>query len=92
MTALLVAIFLVAWVVSGAAGSILTIEFFFLRGERPMDVRVRDLPLFAALALVGPLNFLVGLCFYIGWLSQRAINRSGFDLDAVVYKGKMRDE
>lgn len=52
------------WYAVGLVGSLICAYFCWIRNG--LDVEFNDLPFFAATALAGPLNFILGLFFTIG--------------------------
>ncbi|THK38094.1 hypothetical protein EHS39_11420 [Ensifer sp. MPMI2T] len=78
----------IAWLVLGAIGSILAMEFFWRRGQRPLDVDIGDLGFFCCMAVGGPINFFVGVLFLVGWLYRTTFKSCGIDPDTVVFKAR----
>lgn len=79
------AVLIILWLVSGVAGSALTMEFFWRRGSRPLDVDIADLGFFGLMSIFGPVNLAVGVLFLIGFLYRKAFRFTGIDTSQVVF-------
>lgn len=70
------ALIVVAWLLIGAAGSALALEFGLRRGSYPLDVDVGGIIVGAFMSLLGPVNFFVGAFFFVGWAFSRTVDTS----------------
>ncbi|MBB5664719.1 hypothetical protein GGE68_002916 [Rhizobium leguminosarum] len=77
-----------AWIFSGAMGSMLAVEFLWRRGSSPLDVDIGDIGFFSLLALAGPLNLIVGVLIFVGWLYRKAFRACGIDTSTIVFKAR----
>ena len=60
---------IVGWYVLGLIGSALALEFLHRRDRRlPTDIDVGDIIFGCVMALFGPITFLVGCVFFVGWV------------------------
>ncbi|MBB4192820.1 hypothetical protein [Rhizobium aethiopicum] len=76
------------WLGIGAAGSALSVEFFWRRGSFPMDVDLTDVGFFSVMAILGPINLIIGFLFALGWLFRKALKSSGIDPQAKILKAR----
>ncbi len=73
---------IVGWYVLGLAGSALSAEFLTRRSRTwPRDIDVGDVIFSCVLALFGPVTFIVGCMFFIGWVIGGIVN-----IDRVVFR------
>ena len=65
---MLVAALVIGWYVFGLAGSALVLEFSWRRSRSfPLDIDVGDIVFGCVMAILGPMNFLIGFVFFIVW-------------------------
>ncbi len=59
----------VGWYVLGLAGSALALEFLTRRNRTwSRDIDVGDIIFGCLMALLGPMNLIIGLMFFVGWV------------------------
>lgn len=65
-----VALFIAIWLAIGAIGSFLTLWFWW-RDE--LEITVAEVLIGACISILGPINLLVGILFFVAWALKRVL-------------------
>lgn len=82
--------FLILWYIAGLAGSVLIMEFAWRRGPYPLDIEISDIIFGSLMAVLGFLNFFIGVVFFLFWVVRNifGVLFPKFKGNTVIFKAK----